>query len=138
MSALDAALAGIGVCRIKNGPRYKQIVLADGIRGHDISALHAQRAAHQGRALVDLFITDWDRWGWIFLLRTGPAEFSHWLVKSKRYGGGLPSYLRADEGALCRGSEMLVTPEEQDVFALLGLPWMEPSERRPLENLQVA
>ncbi len=138
VSALDMALANIGVRRLKDGPRYKRIVLAEGIRGHDISALHAHRAAHQGRALVALFITDRERWGWILLLRTGPQEFSHWLVKSKRYGGGLPSYLRADEGALWRGNQMIETPEERDVFDLLGLPWMEPSERQPLGNLQAA
>jgi DNA polymerase/3'-5' exonuclease PolX len=138
-SLLDTALAGIGIRRLKDGPRYKQIVLAEGIRGHDISALHAQRAAHQGRALVDLFITDRARWGWIFLLRTGPQEFSHWLVKPKRYGGGLPSYLHADEGALWRGNQMIETPEERDALQVLGLPWMEPSERKPIVmQLQVA
>jgi DNA polymerase/3'-5' exonuclease PolX len=119
-SLLDTALAGIGIRRLKDGPRYKQIVLPEGIN-------------------LDLFITDRERWGWIFLLRTGPQEFSHWLVKPRRYGGGLPSYLRADEGALWRGNQMIETPEERDVFDLLGLPWMEPSERKPIVmQLQVA
>jgi DNA polymerase/3'-5' exonuclease PolX len=112
-SLLDTALAGIGIRRLKDGPRYKQIVLAEGIN-------------------LDLFITDRARWGWIFLLRTGPQEFSHWLVKPKRYGGGLPSYLRADEGALWRGNQMIETPEERDALQVLGLPWMEPSEREPI------
>lgn len=54
----------------KNGPKQKQIDLGD--------------------VMLDLYITDFDRWPVIYTLRTGSAEFSHWLVKHKRHGGALP------------------------------------------------
>ena len=96
----------------KRGPRYKQLALPEGIK-------------------LDLFIClPPSEWGVQFLIRTGPADFSHWCVTTRHAGGALPSYLRVKDGAVWHRSEKLETPEEADFFRLLRLDYVEPSERQ--------
>lgn len=78
---------------------------------------------------VDLFITMPERWGWIFAIRTGSADFSHWLVSSKQIGGALPSNMRVKDGLLWMGKTVIETPEEVDVFRVIGLTWIPPEQR---------
>lgn len=102
---------------IKAGQRYKQIELPAGIK-------------------LDLFIVlPPAQWGVIMAIRTGPAEFSKWLVTARRYGGALPSYLQVRDGVLRHGNRVIETPEEDDFFRAIGLnDWelMEPAQRKPL------
>lgn len=98
---------------VKNGQRYKQYALPEGIN-------------------LDLFIVlPPAQWGVIFALRTGGAEFSRKLVTAKRYGGYLPSLYIIRDGAVRRQDtgEVVPTPEESDFFALLGLDFISPQER---------
>lgn len=97
---------------IKNGSRYKQIELTEGIN-------------------LDLFIVlPPAQWGVIYLIRTGSAEFSHRFVTPRKYGGLLPSNLRVQDGAIWSNNHIIETPQERDVFDLAGVPWIEPEERR--------
>jgi DNA polymerase (family 10) len=103
---------------IKNGPKQKQVELHEGI-------------------MLDLFIvTPPAQWGPIFTIRTGPKEYGHSLVTSKQQRtrdgrlGLCPSNLRFEAGSIWKGNTMLWTPEEADVFKVLGLPWIEPEQRR--------
>jgi DNA polymerase/3'-5' exonuclease PolX len=73
---------------------------------------------------VDLFVTDADRWGCIFALRTGPGDWNVRLVMDCRrvnrsVAGGRVLHL----------GKPVPTPEERDFFAALGQPWVEPWER---------
>lgn len=75
---------------------------------------------------VDLFLTTPERWGVVFTLRTGSADFSKWLVTSPLAGGGRLASRYVKE---CRvweiGKRMpLDTPEEEDVFRALGVEWV--------------
>lgn len=97
---------------IKGGHKYKQIELPSGIN-------------------LDLFIvTPPAQWGVQFLIRTGPADFSHRFVTHRAQGGMLPGYLRVQDGALWSNNHIIVTPEETDVFNLLGIPYIEPKDRQ--------
>lgn len=85
---------------------------------------------------VDLFIVRPDtgqQWGLILAIRTGPSAFSKALVTRKRSGGLLPDDCQVDQGAIYRGfglrRELVATPEEDDVFRLVGLPFVEPPRR---------
>jgi DNA polymerase (family 10) len=109
-SRLDACLAALGVRLTKGGDRFKQF------------AWHG--------TTVDLFLTDRERWGVIYTIRTGSADFSHWLVTPRAAGGALPPGMRFQDGRLWRGAESVSTPEESDVFAAIGWPWLPPAERR--------
>lgn len=111
-SALESYLSQVQNVRfVKNGEKYKQIRLPEGIN-------------------LDLFIvTPPAQYGVILAIRTGPAEYSHWLVTPKRQGGGCPSFLKVKEGALHNNGKTLLTPEEKDFFEALGVPWTPPDQR---------
>ena len=97
---------------LKDGSRYKQIALPEGIN-------------------LDLFLVRPPnaQWGVIFLLRTGPAEFSHKAVTKKRMGGLLPSDCVVANGRVWRNGKFIPMPEEEDFLKLLGLPGLAPKER---------
>lgn len=78
---------------------------------------------------LDLFLTTPEKWGVIFMIRTGSAEFTHWIMTPKRYGGGMPAYLKISGGRVWQGDKVLETPEEADVFEALGMDWIEPKDR---------
>lgn len=94
------------------GPRYK-------------------RAIYQSRYSLDLFLVlPPAQFGVIYTIRTGPAEFSHRLVTPQWHGGYLPSRWRVQDGRILNESGApQETPDERDVFALLGLEWQEPTVR---------
>ncbi len=111
-SLIDAELRAwpaISSTLAKNGERYKQFAWCD--------------------MTVDLFLATTETWGAIFAIRTGSADFSHWLVTSQAQGGALPAEHRISDGRLWAGLTRLATPEEADLFAAIGLPWIDPSER---------
>jgi DNA polymerase/3'-5' exonuclease PolX len=108
-SMLDDVLATLGpLSYTKSGPRFKQFTWEG--------------------APVDLFIASRDTWGCVATIRTGSADFSHWLVTPRKYGGGCPSHLKFVEGRVMYGVQALETPEEADVFKALDLKWV------PIEN----
>lgn len=94
---------------LKNGPAMKQIQL------YSIK--------------VDLFVTTPEKWGVIYTIRTGCADFSRWLVTRRNRGGALPSFMSVNEGRIWRNGLPYDTPKEADVFEIIGLPWILPEER---------
>lgn len=91
--------------------KYKKIELYEGIQ-------------------LDLFIVvPPAQWGTIFLIRTGPADYSHRLVTPRQQGGMMPSNLKESGGAIWHGDKLIETPEEEDVYKLIGLPWLAPEMR---------
>ena len=96
---------------IKNGSKYKQIELHEGIN-------------------LDLFIvTPPAQWGVQLMIRTGSADFSHRLVTSRQFGGLMPSNYKVKDGAIWSSNHVIETPEEEDVFNLIGVPFIEPALR---------
>lgn len=81
---------------------------------------------------VDLFIVRPPaQWGVLLLIRTGPREFSRRAVTRRSLGGLLPDYAVVREGGIYRLQEgtVIPTPEEEDVFSVLGVPWIAPGDR---------
>jgi DNA polymerase/3'-5' exonuclease PolX len=73
---------------------------------------------------VDLFITDAERWGCIFALRTGPGDWNTRLVTDcKRH------WRRVEDGRVLYHNRVVPTPTEEAFFAALGVPWLDPWER---------
>jgi len=80
---------------------------------------------------VDLFsVLPPAQWGVIMMIRTGPAEFSRRLVTPRGSGGLLPDGLRVRDGAIWDGEHAIATPEEDDVWRVLGLAPVAPEDRR--------
>lgn len=108
-NALDEALAALAPHYTKNGPKYKQF-------------------SFEGMT-VDLFLATPKTWGAVATIRTGSADFSHWLVTERRRGGACPGGMSFREGRIWFAGAALDTPEERDVFAAVEQPWIEPVER---------
>lgn len=108
----------VGRSYTKCGPRYRQFVYK-GVK-------------------VDLFTATPNTWGWIFLIRTGPWEFSHHVAVAlnKASYTGTGGAIHKGELKLVDGAWKLVpkgdpikTPTEQDVFDLARIPFREPRQR---------
>lgn len=87
----------------------------------------------EGGIKLDLFIVlPPALWGVIYTLRTGPDDFSHWLVTWRAAGGACPNTLHVRDGCLrdLQSEAVIATPEEADFFTALGLEWIEPGERK--------
>jgi DNA polymerase/3'-5' exonuclease PolX len=111
LSMVDALFAEGEYKLVKSGTRYKQVDL--------------------GEINLDLFcVIDPAQWGVLFLIRTGPAEYSHRFVTKKQQGGMLPSNMQVKDGAVWCNGKMYETPEEADVYKLIGAPYVNPNERR--------
>ena len=107
---LDAFLDSRAVAFAKRGERYQQF-------------------RYGAQTTVDLFLPTAATWGSVFTIRTGSWEFSRWLVTSQAAGGAAPDGLIFRDGRLLANGRLLLTPEETDVFAALGLAYIPPVER---------
>jgi DNA polymerase/3'-5' exonuclease PolX len=85
---------------------------------------YTQRLLPDG-IVLDLFMADPDNWGLIFALRTGSAAFAHHILAT----GWVKAGYTSSHGHLYRGSQLVPVREEHELFALLGLPWVDPGGR---------
>lgn len=74
---------------------------------------------------VDVFTATFRTWGYIFMLRTGPAEFSKWVVTELKKNG-----LEPKDGEVFHHGTPCTIPSEEDLFFLLGIDYIEPENRR--------
>ncbi|MDD5367477.1 MAG: hypothetical protein PHQ40_00465 [Anaerolineaceae bacterium] len=112
--AISEILTSHGYKLLKNGEHYKQVNLGD--------------------SCLDLFLTTKEQWGCIFLIRTGSAEFSKWLVTRRSVGGGCPTGMYFKDGHLWRNGVSMETLEECDVFEALGVCYVPPENREKTEG----
>jgi DNA polymerase/3'-5' exonuclease PolX len=83
-----------------------------------------------GDVQIDLFIvTPPAQWGVIYLLRTGSDKWSHRFVTAKSFGGMLPGYCKMRDGAIWSKDHIIETPDEKDLFDLVGVKFVPPQER---------
>lgn len=86
------------------------------------------RGVHFRGLRLEIFLTTPDDWGYQFWLRTGPADANHhvmgWLSnKALGFRGGSGWYTFPE------GELRLRIPDEDTLFALLGLPYQRPGLR---------
>jgi DNA polymerase/3'-5' exonuclease PolX len=84
------------------------------------------RAVVDGQIKLDLFLTTEEQWGLIYLIRTGSAEFSQGVMTYVKHQTG---YRITDGALLDEEGKVLPTPEEEEVFKLLRLDYVEPCGR---------
>lgn len=82
---------------------------------------YTQRILPEGIKL-DLFFAEPDNWGNIFAMRTGSKDYSHIELASRCSSMGFKS----EGGYLFRDVERIAIREEEDLFKLLGIPFVEP------------
>lgn len=85
---------------------------------------YTQRILPEGIKL-DLFIANEENWGLIFAMRTGPAEYSHKVLAN----GWVRQGFKSQDGYLYRNGEKYEVREEEDLFKLIGIPYVNPEDR---------
>lgn len=138
-------LVETGVCSLRFNKRGAKIAYSD-----------RQKALWFNDLPLDVWIVRPDRyWGVTAVLRTGPSELNKMLVglRGTQTRDGLPGLCPPDlvwrDGAIWRlpsqyeaenysrehplpaGSVRQFTPEEEDVFSVMGLPYLAPHQRTP-------
>lgn len=110
-SRLDDWFGAAGITPTKDGARYKQF-------------------AWQGLQ-VDLFVATPKNYGYIFMLRTGPADFARSMVTPAPYGLKPPT-VNVRDGFVYNypANQRLAVPDEAALFALWGMDYIAPSDRR--------
>lgn len=99
--------------------RYAETI----VKGDPRAAKYIQFLTRTG-VKVDVFTATPDNWGYILAIRTGSAEFSKGLAhRWKKLG------YEGVDGMLTRFGKPVPLKEERDLFNLLQLPWVPPSER---------
>lgn len=107
-------------------PRFAPAVESLGtvLKGNPHSGRFIQVALPEGITL-DLFLATPENWGLIFAMRTGPAEYSHRVLAC---GWVMKGYHSID-GMLCTVGHKVPVHEEEDLFNLIGVPWIPPEDR---------
>ena len=90
----------------------------------ELPCKYTQRMLPEGIKL-DLFFATTDNWGLQLAIRTGSAEFSHKVLASGWVKNG---YVSKNGILIKRGFEVHVR-EEQQLFDLIGIKWVEPIDR---------
>jgi DNA polymerase/3'-5' exonuclease PolX len=106
--------AGGHLVKIKGKERYFQFQTPEGIA-------------------LDLFcVLSPAQWGVVLAIRTGPYQFSQWLVTLRRYGGALPSNAVVHDAGVYVDNRLVEMPREADFLNYLGLGWISPPDRTPI------
>lgn len=88
---------------------------------------------------LDLFMTTPASFGLIYLIRTGPADYSRNFVTDIRPLGwhvaGGQLHRGSQECSPFRTCEVVATPAEEDVYRAIGHPWVDPRARDGLARL---
>jgi len=74
---------------------------------------------------LDLFCATPENWGYIFAIRTGSAEFSQKLA-----GKWVAAGYKGQDGMLTRNGKPFPVKEEQDLFNMLHVSYVEPEFRK--------
>lgn len=90
----------------------------------ELPCKYTQRILPEGIKL-DLFFADEQNWGHIFAIRTGSADFSH----NKLGVRWVQSGYRSVDGYLTKNGQRVAVREEEDLFKLLGIKYVEPENR---------
>jgi DNA polymerase/3'-5' exonuclease PolX len=74
---------------------------------------------------IDLFTATENNWGHILAIRTGCADFSHRVLANAWVKAGYHSI----NGELTKDGNPIAVREEQDLFKIIGLAYVEPQNR---------
>ncbi len=74
---------------------------------------------------IDLFMANERNWGNIFAIRTGSADFSHLVLAC----GWVKAGYKSVNGMLTKNGKEIECREEEDLFKLIGISFVEPRLR---------
>lgn len=92
----------------------------------DLSSIAGDAPKAVGHVKLDLFFAEPRNWGLILAIRTGSADYSHRVLARGWRRAGYKSWDGILHSSLCDKREV---PEEEDLFRLIGIPWIPPEDR---------
>lgn len=109
----------------ERNPEFIRIVNElEKVKGDISTCKYTQRITPEGIKL-DLFIANKKNWGMIFAVRTGSADFSHHVLAK----GWVKKGYHSKNAMLIKNDIEYPLLEEKDVFDIIGIPYVEPTER---------
>jgi DNA polymerase/3'-5' exonuclease PolX len=90
----------------------------------ELPCKYTQRILPEG-IVLDLFFAERENWGNIFAIRTGSADYSHKVLATEWVMRGYKS----EGGYLYTNGERISILEEEDLFKLIEVPYVEPEFR---------
>jgi DNA polymerase/3'-5' exonuclease PolX len=90
----------------------------------ELPCRYTQRILPEGIKL-DLFFAYPHNWGLIYAIRTGSADFSHYVLAA----GWVKHGYHSMDGKLVKGKHFINVPEEHDLFRIAGVPYIAPELR---------
>lgn len=101
-----------GVTIVKAGDRLKRLELPEGM-------------------FLDLYICKPpSQWGVLFMIRTGPWQFSKKMTTPRKHSGFMPSQYRIKDGnQLWYKNQSIPVPTEAKLFELYEMDYIEPKDR---------
>lgn len=119
---IQAALGALGLIKVKGKSRYQQWIIPYKFSGWQNQEIN-----------LDLFYVHPPAdWGVIFLIRTGPHQFSKKMVTARTHGGYLPRGHRIEGGRIINGYTQEKAAEintEPDYFKFCGVDYISPENR---------
>lgn len=130
--AMEPTLAKTGTSSLFDAPRRDPIGRA--LRGFNVGFLACSlEVGIKGTTIpVQIYRYTPQNFGWIMLMRTGPADFGKWFLGrwKDRHNIDHKSVLASMNGHLVdRHGAVIPTPTEDDAFALCGLKPLAPERR---------
>lgn len=95
----------------------------------ELPCKYTQRILPSGIKL-DIFFTTEENWGLTFALRTGSADYSHYVLAN----GWVRNGFKSIDGYLFKNNERYEIREEKDLFRIIGIPYVEPESRNFIKN----
>lgn len=121
----DVGLFKTGLATVVNRwPKIKGTLTQWPPRKGESPCKYTQRLLPQGINL-DLWFATEHNWGLIYATRTGSAEFSHKVLAC----GWVKQGYRSVDGYLTKDGKKYAVREEEELFALIGLPCVPPELR---------
>ena len=90
----------------------------------ELPCKYTQRVLPEGIKL-DLFFAEEGNWGSILAIRTGSADYSHYVLAN----GWVRNGFNSSGGYLYRNGEKYELREEAELFRLIGMSYVEPEDR---------
>lgn len=91
----------------------------------ELPCKYTQRVLPEGIKL-DLFFATKINWGLIYAIRTGSADYSHKVLATEWFKKGFKS---VNGNLYTWDSKLVELKEEEDLFKLLNLPYLDPKYR---------
>lgn len=97
------------------------------IKGDPEEGKFCQRLHEETGMHIEIYMCNKDNWGLMSLIRTGPKDFSKYIIGTRLRQHGY----RAVKGQVLNmeTNEPVAVPEEEDMFKLMGLGFIRPAHR---------